>query len=133
MGNLCLACHRTLPSNLALCVNPGFTYVRARNPATGRVYVVAESRLAAVPGAVPKAGKKGAGGGDAKKGAAETSKGGDAKKGDAENTSKSGDGKKGAAPKEAAAEPKGWQVGLHPCTQPGRPCWPLHKEPGYPW
>lgn len=74
---------RTLPSNLALCVNPSFEYVRARNPATGKVYIVAESRLAAVPGAVPKPkkekGKKGAKGGD--------------------------------AAEAGAAEPKGWEVG----------------------
>ena len=50
---------RTLPSNLALCVNPDFDYVRAKDSATGKVYVVAETRLASVPGAVPKA-KKGA-------------------------------------------------------------------------
>lgn len=30
---------------------------QAREPATGRVYVVAESRLAEIPGAVPKKGK----------------------------------------------------------------------------
>ena len=90
---------RTLPSNLALCVNPDFTYVRVRNPANGRVYIVAESRLAAVPGAVPKAGKRGGGGGgDGKKGAADA---------------KGGEEKGAAAPKEAAAEQptKGWQVG----------------------
>lgn len=53
---------RTLPSNLALCVNPDFLYVRARDPASGKTYVVAESRLAELPGAVPKTkkgGKKG--------------------------------------------------------------------------
>ena len=55
---VCAHC-RTLPSNLALCVNPEFDYVRARDPATGRVYIVAESRLASIPGAMPKA-KKGA-------------------------------------------------------------------------
>jgi hypothetical protein len=71
---------RTLPSNLALCVNPSFQYVRARDPANGKVYVVAESRLHAVPGAVPKA-KKGAKGG------------------------KAGDKKE-----SADAEPKGWQA-----------------------
>ena len=65
-----LSCHlhawrRTLPSNLALCVNPDFAYVRAKDPATGKVYVVAESRLAFIPGAVPKA-KKGGKGGDKK-------------------------------------------------------------------
>eukprot|EP00887_Chlorella_sp_A99_P005236 scaffold1.g5236.t1 len=51
----------TLPSNLALCVNPEFTYVKARDPATGKVYIVAESRLAEIPGAVPKAKKGGKG------------------------------------------------------------------------
>ena len=51
---------RTLPSNLALCVHPDFVYVRARDPASGKVYIVAESRLAALPGAVAKkASKKG--------------------------------------------------------------------------
>ena len=59
------AWRRTLPSNLALCVNPDFAYVRAKDPATGKVYVVAESRLAFIPGAVPKA-KKGGKGGDKK-------------------------------------------------------------------
>ena len=51
----------TLPSNLALCVHPDFAYVRVKDPATGAVYVVAESRLAALPGAIPKKakGKKG--------------------------------------------------------------------------
>lgn len=47
----------TLPSNLALCVHPEFDYVRVKDPATGSVYIVAKSRLAAVPGAVPKKGK----------------------------------------------------------------------------
>ena len=54
---------RTLPSNLALCVNPDFDYMRARDPASGRVYIVAAARLPEIPGAVPKAKK-------AKKGAA---------------------------------------------------------------
>ena len=35
---------RTLPSNLALCVNPDFDYVRAQDPVSGRVYIVAEVR-----------------------------------------------------------------------------------------
>ena len=39
--------------------------MRAKDPATGKVYVVAESRLASIPGAVPKA-KKGSKGGDKK-------------------------------------------------------------------
>lgn len=51
----------TLPSNLALCVNPTFTYVYVKNP-DGVVYVVAEARLSALPGATKKAkgGKPGA-------------------------------------------------------------------------
>ena len=65
----------TLPSNLALCVNPGFTYVRVRNPTTGAIYIVAEARLASLPGAVPKpkkaAGGKGKDGKKGKEGAAE--------------------------------------------------------------
>lgn len=48
----------TLPSNLALCVNPGFEYVKARNPNDGKVYIVAKSRLGEIPGAIPKAAKK---------------------------------------------------------------------------
>lgn len=48
----------TLPSNLALCVNPEFEYVRVRDPEKNRVLVVAESRLEFIPGAVPKKGKK---------------------------------------------------------------------------
>ena len=72
------ASRRTLPSNLALCVNPDFSYVRAKDPATGKVYIVAESRLAFIPGAMPKA-KKGGKGGD-----------------------------------KTNAEPKGWEVSLHP-------------------
>lgn len=35
----------TLPSNLALCVNANFTYLKVRNKYTGKVYIVAESRL----------------------------------------------------------------------------------------
>jgi len=52
----------TLPSNLALCVNPKFTYVRARDSKSGKVYVVGESRLASIPGAVPKKSKSKKGG-----------------------------------------------------------------------
>ncbi|KAJ7954569.1 isoleucine--tRNA ligase, cytoplasmic [Quillaja saponaria] len=44
----------TLPSNLALCVNANFTYVKVRNKYSGKVYVVAESRLAALPNEKPK-------------------------------------------------------------------------------
>ncbi|KAG8388928.1 hypothetical protein BUALT_Bualt02G0176300 [Buddleja alternifolia] len=39
----------TLPSNLALCVNDNFVYVKVRNKFNGKVYVVAESRLAELP------------------------------------------------------------------------------------
>ena len=49
---------RTLPSNLALCVHPDFTYVKAKDPATGRVYIVAEALLHELPGAVPKESKR---------------------------------------------------------------------------
>ncbi|EEF32620.1 isoleucine--tRNA ligase, cytoplasmic [Ricinus communis] len=44
----------TLPSNLALCVNGNFDYVKVRNKYTGKVYVVAESRLSALPTEKPK-------------------------------------------------------------------------------
>lgn len=47
----------TLPSNLALCVHPDFDYVQVKDPASGAVYIVAESRLASLPGAVPKKAK----------------------------------------------------------------------------
>ncbi|CAN4126949.1 unnamed protein product [Withania somnifera] len=39
----------TLPSNLALCVNANFVYVKVRNKFNGKIYVVAESRLAELP------------------------------------------------------------------------------------
>ena len=51
-------CCRTLPSNLALCVHPDFVYVKAKDPGSGRVYVVAEALLHELPGAVPKESKK---------------------------------------------------------------------------
>lgn len=57
----------TLPSNLSLCVNPEFVYVRVRDPVKGKVYIVAEARLSFLPGAVPKA-KKGAKAGDKSEG-----------------------------------------------------------------
>ena len=43
-----------------MCVHPDFDYVKVRDPATQRVYIVAQARLAELPGAVPKAvkGKK---------------------------------------------------------------------------
>ncbi|MCL7025555.1 hypothetical protein MKW94_001011 [Papaver nudicaule] len=39
----------TLPSNLCLCVNAKFDYVRVRNRTSGCVYVVARSRLSQLP------------------------------------------------------------------------------------
>jgi isoleucyl-tRNA synthetase len=44
----------TLPSNLALCVNPEFVYLKVKDPATGKVYIVGKDRLSQIPGAVPK-------------------------------------------------------------------------------
>lgn len=50
----------TLPSNLALCVHPALTYVKVRCRATGAVYIVAEARAGALPGAgKPKKAKGG--------------------------------------------------------------------------
>ncbi|KAH9624724.1 hypothetical protein KSS87_015623, partial [Heliosperma pusillum] len=39
----------TLPSNLALCVNAKFVYVKVTNKVTGSTYVVAESRMSQLP------------------------------------------------------------------------------------
>jgi isoleucyl-tRNA synthetase len=61
----------TLPSNLALCVNPEMDYVKVRETASGKAFVVAEARLSEVPGALAK-GKKGAAGGGKGKGGEET-------------------------------------------------------------
>ena len=47
----CVCC-----SNVALCVNPELKYVKVKNPENGKVYIVAESRLSALPGAVASAG-----------------------------------------------------------------------------
>ena len=44
----------TLPSNLALCVNPEFTYLKVKDPATGNVFIIGKERLGEIPGAVPK-------------------------------------------------------------------------------
>ncbi|KAL6188962.1 hypothetical protein ACLB2K_040352 [Fragaria x ananassa] len=44
----------TLPSHLALCVNANFTYLKVRNKYSKQVYVVAESRLSALPNDKPK-------------------------------------------------------------------------------
>jgi len=45
----------TLPSNLALCVHPDFTYVTVKDSKTGAQYILAENRVAQL---YPKAGKK---------------------------------------------------------------------------
>ncbi|XP_078484808.1 isoleucine--tRNA ligase, cytoplasmic [Ciona intestinalis] len=38
----------TLPSNLALCVNPKMTYVKVEDQATGSIYILMEARLVAL-------------------------------------------------------------------------------------
>ncbi|KAH8502420.1 hypothetical protein Peur_066323 [Populus x canadensis] len=52
----------TLPSNLALCVNGNFDYIKVRNRYTGKVYVVAECRLSALPIEKPKSTASGSAG-----------------------------------------------------------------------
>eukprot|EP00210_Caulerpa_lentillifera_P003823 g3651.t1 len=42
----------TLPSNIALCVNEDFDYVKVKDPKTGALYIVAECLLSSIPGAV---------------------------------------------------------------------------------
>ena len=50
----------TLPSNLALCVNAEFEYVKVKSKADGEVYLVAESRLSQLfPAMASKKFKKG--------------------------------------------------------------------------
>jgi isoleucyl-tRNA synthetase len=44
----------TLPSNLALCVNPELAYLKVKDPESGNVYIVGKDRLSQIPGAVPK-------------------------------------------------------------------------------
>ena len=51
----------TLPSNLALCVNAAFTYVKVKDAKTGKLWIVAESRLEEL---YPKMKKKGYKGGE---------------------------------------------------------------------
>ncbi|CAI7906837.1 unnamed protein product, partial [Closterium sp. NIES-53] len=97
----------TLPSNLALCVNPAFSYCKVRNRDTGAVLMLAHSRLCALPG---RKKVKGEGKGDAKgeaKGdekAAEEKGKGEAKGGKAGGGEKGkggkGGGKKGGGSKE---------------------------------
>ncbi|KAH7404650.1 hypothetical protein KP509_15G036400 [Ceratopteris richardii] len=69
----------TLPSNLALCVNPKFTYVKAQCKATGAVYIVAESLLSQLP---------------TKKGKSEASNGSIAKSSDVSVKTNNNDGNK---------------------------------------
>ncbi|XP_026416565.1 isoleucine--tRNA ligase, cytoplasmic-like [Papaver somniferum] len=47
----------TLPSNLCLCVNAKFDYVKVRNKTSGLVYVVAKCRLSQLPGDAKKKSK----------------------------------------------------------------------------
>ncbi|GMJ10539.1 hypothetical protein like AT4G10320 [Hibiscus trionum] len=57
----------TLPSNLALCVNANFVYVKVRNKYSGKIYVVAESRLSELPTEKPKSNSSNGPSGDSKK------------------------------------------------------------------
>uniref|UniRef100_A0A2P2LGH9 isoleucine--tRNA ligase n=1 Tax=Rhizophora mucronata TaxID=61149 RepID=A0A2P2LGH9_RHIMU len=56
----------TLPSNLCLCVNANLDYVKVHNKYTGKVFVVAESRLSAIPIEKPKSKVANAPAGDTK-------------------------------------------------------------------
>jgi hypothetical protein len=90
----------TMPSNVALCVHPELTYVKARSP-KGEIIIVAESRLPYLPGA-PKPAKGAAG---AAAGAA--GGGADKPKGPPKGGGKNAKGKPGAAvaaPQPAAAD-----------------------------
>jgi isoleucyl-tRNA synthetase len=49
----------TLPANVALCVNAEFTYVRVRDIKSGRIVILAESRLVQLYPAMTKKGYKG--------------------------------------------------------------------------
>ncbi|GMJ13010.1 hypothetical protein like AT4G10320 [Hibiscus trionum] len=57
----------TLPSNLALCVNAKFVYVKVRNKYSRKIYVVAESRLSELPTEKPKSNSSKGPSGDSKK------------------------------------------------------------------
>ncbi|KAK8518191.1 hypothetical protein V6N13_027669 [Hibiscus sabdariffa] len=57
----------TLPSNLALCVNANFVYVKVRNKYSGNIYVVAESRVSELPTEKPKSNAASGPTGDTKK------------------------------------------------------------------
>ncbi|XWS57331.1 hypothetical protein CRYUN_Cryun09bG0164900 [Craigia yunnanensis] len=57
----------TLSSNLALCVNPNFVYVKVRSKYSGKTYVVAELRLSDLPTEKPKSNAANVPSGDSKK------------------------------------------------------------------
>jgi hypothetical protein len=115
----------TLPSNLALCVHPELEYVRARDPATGKVYVVAEARLCQLPGAAAAAeGKKEGGGGKGgKKGKAAAA----ATEGEGGGQAAGGNGSKAAAP---APAPAGFEI---LARFPGKDLDGLRYEPLFPY
>ncbi|PWA54524.1 tRNA synthetase class I (I, L, M and V) family protein [Artemisia annua] len=46
----------SLPSNLALCVNSNFVYVKVKSKSSGKIYIVAESLLSALPADQPNKG-----------------------------------------------------------------------------
>ncbi|XP_074580214.1 isoleucine--tRNA ligase, cytoplasmic-like isoform X1 [Curcuma longa] len=50
----------TLPSNLALCVNTDFVYVKVQEKTSGAIYIVAESRLSQLPSKKSKSESAGA-------------------------------------------------------------------------
>ncbi|KAL8145892.1 hypothetical protein AgCh_003869 [Apium graveolens] len=56
----------TLPSNLALCVNANFVYIKVRNKVTGKIYIVAETRLSELPVEKTKKGAPNGAGSDSK-------------------------------------------------------------------
>jgi len=62
----------TLPSNLALCVHPSLAYARVRCRASGKVFIVAEGRVGALPGG----GGVGGGGGGGWRGGRQDGQGG---------------------------------------------------------
>ena len=93
----------TLPSNLALCVHPDLDYVTVRQRATGRVFIVAEARLSALPGAAPATAaekKRDGGGGGGGEGGGGGGGGGSKKK---DKKKKKGDGGEAAAAAATAA------------------------------
>jgi hypothetical protein len=60
-AHLGLSPEPALPDMLLIvppCVPPLSPCLQARDPKSGKVYIVAQSRLASIPGAVPKESKK---------------------------------------------------------------------------